>query len=321
MSSTYRCKRCDYETINYNALKKHINIKKMCYKNVDVVHYSDDQILIQTLMPYNDDCHTIDENEIKLLEESSLLHKNKNKVLDLIDKINRHKTKTCYLCNTNFENIFELRKHLLLNCFYKELQKIKNELNDKSENQIPTQHTTILNNQNSNNVNNNVNNNSNNGNVNIYFQIQNQIKDPIPFDKDWDVSHISPGDRSKIIISNMMYSKLLDEILKNELNLNVIIDNESKSGMVYKNNNYVNMKQEDIIDKTMDKLNKHLIDFNLLAKDENAMKEVIDYTRRIINQIHINYGKNKDLQHDYCSQLTNVYQCKKEDAIKLLKKK
>ena len=58
-----------------------------------------------------------------------------------------------------------------------------------------------------------------------------------------------------------MYTNLLIEILKNEINLNVIIDTDNDSGIVYKNDidKYIKMKSEDIIDKTMLKLKEHLL--------------------------------------------------------------
>jgi len=51
------------------------------------------------------------------------------------------------------------------------------------------------------------------------------------------------------MISQFMYTELLEEILKNDINLNVIIDKEKNSGMVYKNNidKYIQMKLKDII--------------------------------------------------------------------------
>jgi len=61
-----------------------------------------------------------------------------------------------------------------------------------------------------------------------------------------------------------MYTELLEEILKNDINLNVIIDKDNDSGMVYKNNidKYIQMKLKDIISNTMEKLNNHLNDIN-----------------------------------------------------------
>ena len=56
--------------------------------------------------------------------------------------------------------------------------------------------------------------------TNIYVEIK---QPPISFDNNWNLSQISEGDKSNIMISNFMYTKLLEEILKNEINLNVII--------------------------------------------------------------------------------------------------
>ena len=85
-------------------------------------------------------------------------------------------------------------------------------------------------------------NNSIIGDNNIIQNINININTPIPFDKDWDLSQISELNIYKLLFSKFMYSKLLEEILKNEINLNVIIENESDSGLVYKNDNdkYVN---------------------------------------------------------------------------------
>jgi len=46
-----------------------------------------------------------------------------------------------------------------------------------------------------------------------------------------------------------MYTELLEEILKNDINLNVIIDKDNDSAMVYKNSvdKYIQMKLKDII--------------------------------------------------------------------------
>ena len=50
MSVTYLCKKCNLKTGHYNNLKKHLNNKKQCIKNLEAYKYSDDQILILTLL-------------------------------------------------------------------------------------------------------------------------------------------------------------------------------------------------------------------------------------------------------------------------------
>ena len=55
------------------------------------------------------------------------------------------------------------------------------------------------------------------------------------------------------------HGKLLEEILKNEINLNVIIDKDNDLGIVYKNDidKYIQIKSKNIVDNTMIKLKNH----------------------------------------------------------------
>ena len=54
---------------------------------------------------------------------------------------------------------------------------------------------------------------------------------------------------------------------------NVVIEKDTNTGIVYKNNvdKFINMNMQDIIDKSMEKLNKHLKDFynESMKDDEN----------------------------------------------------
>ena len=83
------------------------------------------------------------------------------------------------------------------------------------------------------------------------------------FDEKWTTEHIDKYIKQLILLSEHKYTNLLTEILKNKENLNVIIDKESKYGLVYKNNSelFVNMKTKEIIDKSMEKLYEQLNDF------------------------------------------------------------
>lgn len=105
------------------------------------------------------------------------------------------------------------------------------------------------------------------------------------------VSKIIIGDKSRFMISQFMYTELLEEILKNNINLNVIIDKDNDSGMVYKNNidKYIQMKLKNIISNTMDKLNNHLNDIN---KDDNrSFHDIIKFSRQMINKKYNDYKK------------------------------
>jgi hypothetical protein len=309
MSSLYICKKCEYKTSNYNDLKKHINIKKKCPKNIESINYSDDQLLILSLLPYIDNKHIINIDEVKHLNESTFLYKNKKELLDILDNIDKNKLKKCTFCEMTFNKIIDLRKHLLLNCFYEQLNKKKNadiEKNPINSNNIYNNSLNTVNTINSNNINNN--------NVNLlYFD----IKTPVSFDENWDISKIDK--KSNITCSNVMYTRLLKELLENENNLNVVIDNENESGIVYKNNEdkYIQMKSNEIADTTMKKLKNCLNEINEYNKGE-IMSEILTHSRRIIEKKHIDYMKDENTKNIVQKLICNIYQTKKKDALDIL---
>ena len=309
MSSLYICKKCEYKTSNYNDLKKHINIKKKCPKNIESINYSDDQLLILSLLPYIDNKHITNIDEVKHLNESTFLYKNKKELLNILDNIDKNKLKKCTFCEMTFNKIIDLRKHLLLNCFYEQLNKKKNidiEKNPINSNNIYNNSLNTVNTINSNNINNN--------NVNLlYFD----IKTPVSFDENWDMSKIDK--KSNITCSNVMYTRLLKELLENENNLNVVIDNENESGIVYKNNEdkYIQMKSNEIADTTMKKLKNCLNEINEYNKGE-IMSEILTHSRRIIEKKHIDYMKDENTKNIVQKLICNIYQTKKKDALDIL---
>ena len=114
-----------------------------------------------------------------------------------------------------------------------------------------------------------------------------------------------------------MYSQLLKEILENEINLNVIIDKNSNSGLVYKNNidKYIRMKSSDIVNNTMDKLKSHLLEMN--KTEETQFEEIIDYSRKMINKKHIDYNKDEILKSNVNNLMNNIYDEKKDRATQI----
>ena len=112
-----------------------------------------------------------------------------------------------------------------------------------------------------------------------------------------------------------MYTGLLEEILKNEINLNVIIDKNNDSGVVYKNDidKYIKMKSNDIVDNTMKKLKKHLLDINKDCK-EVCLTECLDFSKKIIENKHIDYENNININNSVKNCISNIF-CKKKENI------
>jgi hypothetical protein len=318
MATKYCCKRCDFNTLYFNDLKRHLNKKRSCNKNNEIFLYSDDQILVLTLIPFYEGIHLATEDEIEHLKDSNLIHNNKDDLIKIVDEIEKNKLKCCKLCNKNFSKIHELKKHVVLNCFFNELKKEEKRINTTNainiENNMSNTNNTTGNSYMLTNSNNNTFN-TNNISINV------EIKSPIPFDDDWNISNIDTSKKSELIISNMMYSKLLEEILKNEINLNVILDSKTESGMVYKNDivKYINMKSKDIIEATMEKLNKYLIDFNKDMKND-VFKDVINFSRQMINHKYFEYMKKDSINTEMNELLSSAYNDKKDDAMNVAKK-
>ncbi len=147
-----------------------------------------------------------------------------------------------------------------------------------------------------------------------------EINYPIPFDNKWDISKISNEKKSYLVTSKLMYTTLLDDVLSNRVNLNVIIDKNKDSGMIYKNDieKYVQMKSKDIIDKTMEKLNELLIEIN---KDENLIfDEIKDFSRKMINKKYIDFQKNPSVQQNVNILISDIFEYKKCEAMEIAKK-
>ena len=305
MTFRYLCKKCMFNANNFNDIKRHLNKKNLCKKNIDSINYSDDLLLILSLLPYQDNDNEIIE-KLNYLKNSDIIFKNKNKLFNDIFIVEKNKSKNCIYCDKEFNKISDLKEHILVKCFFDELQK-ENKINKINKNiTINNNSTTEYNLENSLNTTNNINNINN---INIYLE----IKSPIPFDNEWDLSKIN---RDYLTFSKFMYSKLLEEILKNEINLNVIIDKNNDSGIVYKNNidKYIQMKLKDIVDNTMDKLKKHLLDINNSFTD-NILQEFIDMSKNIIENKYDTYKNNKDIQNSVKEIISNIYEEKKEEAI------
>jgi hypothetical protein len=271
-------------------LKRHLNKKTLCEKdNTLLTTMSDDQILLSSLFPSDKKYNLIDEDDMILLNNSDLLWNNRMKLFEIFNEIDR--TKKCGYCNTTFESMIHLRKHIITKCFYKEL--LNDKISDQRENisQYLYNDNSIISNTGTFLSGNIVKDNTINNNFNIYLDVDKTNK-PIPFDEAWDISKINEDVISGIITSKYMYTKLLKEILQNEINLNVIMDKDSKTGLVYKDeiNKYIKMKSSEIVDNTMEKLKNQLLSLNEV--NNTLFDEIKDFSRIMITKKYIDYVKN-----------------------------
>ena len=324
MSINYKCNRCcKFETCFFNDMKKHYTRKYLCSSAQSSILYSCDQLLCLSLIPYNDNIHKIELSEVEHLKKSNILDKNKTELFEELKIIEKNNIKICKHCNKDFYLITDLKKHFIIECFYnniknKEIEKLK-KLNNIDVN---TQCNNVYNNPDINTLNNTTNNNTtnnNNNNINIIIDPLKTKNTPIPFDEEWDISKISKGDKTSLIVSQFMYTELLEEILKNDINLNVIIDKDNDSAMVYKNNvdKYIQMKLKDIISNTMDKLNVHLNDIN--KNDTRSFHDIIKFSRQMINKKYNDFKNSEEIQKGVKKCMSTIYDNKKDNAIIMAK--
>jgi hypothetical protein len=251
----YTCYNCNnFSSIYAKDIKRHFNLKNRCKKVEDSFIYSNDQILLLSLFPDN----MINSEELKKISNSNILFENKNEIFDIIFTKNKNRNKECNICNKRYEDGFELRKHILLDCFIQNKNKEKEKnINENSIHSNNMTHCTINKDC---TINNNINNN-----------IKIEVKYPVSFKDDWDTTHLDFDKLNRILISNYLMTSYLEEILKNDSNLNVILDINEKDGLVFDENKYIKMNKEEITDKTMEKINS---DISKLLQDEEKKERI-----------------------------------------------
>ena len=295
--TNYKCYRCnDYSISRFTDIKNHFCKKYPCPLSTDRLSLSNDQLLVMTVSPYINDIHTANINELQHLSHSNMLFNNKEELFLEVTNINNSVYgKTCKYCEQKFFLISDFRKHFITECFFNELSKKYNNNNTTIINNIDNSVTNI-----DNSVNNTYNINNNN-NINLVLQ-------PIPFEQEWDLSQISQEKQVFILMSDFMYSNLLEEILQNKQNNNVIIDSDSNTGVVYLNHDqqYTQMKVKNIAQITMEKLHNELNIMNRQSKPY-VKQHIFLFNRNEINYKLKDYNENSNINKGVNDVFTNIY--------------
>jgi hypothetical protein len=313
---SYRCLNCNYKTKKFSDIKKHIDVKKTCITNLSPgLEYNIDQIIVLALLPYDDNNnHNIDKCKIKDLK---YIYDNKKILLNILSDIDKNKIKKCNFCNKTFCKIQELREHILLDCFQKEMSK-KEELKINVNTHTNTIFENNVNNSNDTNITQNINSNNINNNINITVNIP-----PISFDKSWNLSEIDELKKKyDILYSEVMYTTLLEKILENKLNLNVIVDTKQNIGFVYQNEieKYVKMNLDDIVQKSMEKLHKNLLEINDNINNKAiAFTTLNKFTENRINDKLYNYNTKPEIKKYVDNYMADMFDKKKAEAYDMSK--
>jgi len=295
METKYECIRCNYKSRIFKDIVRHWNRMHLCKKNQDnqnmLINYSDDQSLILSMIPLKDNKRIINMEDLQYLDDSSMILDNKKELFEKMDEIENKCSKQCQICNKNFSKVFDLKMHLLNNCYYthinnKHKEKIKElEIKDKI--------------------------------------IEEKVKDLILFDNDWDISHISKEKKIYIITTNFMYTILLEEVFINEMNLNIIMNKNILNGYIYvienEKKNFVEIQTESLVIKIMSKLNKLLNDM-VNNTDEDFMKELKSIILLKINKKLNDFHNNEEIKNKVITLMGNICLKNRSRTIDISKK-
>ena len=136
---TYKCMFCNkIETKYFNDLKKHFIRKKMCKRTKESYLLSDDQLFVLNLLPNNEENNTLISETVHL-NQSNIIIKNKKELFTTLNSIEKNKDTNiacCIYCNKGFNLVMDLKKHIILNCFYNKLIENNIEETNIENNQI-----------------------------------------------------------------------------------------------------------------------------------------------------------------------------------------
>ena len=210
------------------------------------------------------------------------------------------KNTICSTCNKDFSCSSSLKRHSK-KCSISSNLPISDTIseNNNSNNNNSTVDSNIHSTVNSNNVN----------NVNISININN-------FDDNWNTDHIDDNLKLVLLLNKTKFTETLKNILKNEVNLNVMIDKTTDSGLVYNNNLLSSMDINDIVDQSMSKLYKHLCIFkdDLSHSSFNLDDTVLNDQIKSAGTKLKEYNKNKDIKGTVNKFISDIYCCKNQES-------
>lgn len=294
----YLCRRCLYRTCQKTDMKRHLERLKKCFYNNKNIFFSDEDLINQSLTRI--EINDIDqENGTKNLNENvqksewhtnygTILHTNnaiKNGVKDSNDYV-------CNLCNKKFSRKSSVKRHMEGFC---------KTSTEKSNSVKPTINNII-------NQNNTINNN---------IQINLNLNKITPFDDDWNTSHLDEQTKVNLLLSSIKFTKTIEKILENDSNLNVLINKDKNTGLVYKNDieKFKPMDVNDIIDKSMNKIYNHIKQFSEDIRDKNDFNfndKIFDSEINMIEDKYEDYQNNKVTQKNVQNHMIEIYDKNKE---------
>ena len=139
----------------------------------------------------------------------------------------------------------------------------------------------------------------------------------------WNTSEIDNNLKLILLLHNSKFTKTLENILENEVNLNVLIDNTNNEGLIFTNNKLQKMDIKDILRKSMDKLYGQLCSFYTDLVDPNIFDInpiLLSDEMNVAKTKYNNYKKDINVQNKVNELMNNIYSKKKDDTVKEISK-
>jgi len=318
LKSYFECKRCFYQCYQKSDMIKHLNKKKPCIRSPDsFLKYKDEDIynfsLIRIKISKNNGCSNpivgTGTTEYQSLSESFEKDiENKNDEKEDLNHFTSSKISVSNILTPEeslpeFSEIFKC--NICNKIFTQRRNLIRHEAKYCKEN-IECENINITNNitQNITNTHNNI----------INIQI---LKS---FDEDYEDSKIDNKSKVILLLANSKYTKTLENLLDNEMNLNVLIDNCGDKGLIYNKDNFEIMDIKDIAEKSMDKLYNQLNKFHKEIEENNEFsiqKHFLDEEKKVIEQKYNDYKINENVRNKVTSFIKDIYNKKKDETIKI----
>ena len=142
----------------------------------------------------------------------------------------------------------------------------------------------------------------------------------ISFNDKWDTSHIDDKNKFIMLFTNSRFTKTLEYILKNNVNLNVLIDKTSDYGLVFIDGKFIKMDIDTIVKQTIIKLYEHLTNFhedlcNIFDIDKHPLNYNFDVINYKFNSFH---RLDKDNIIKVNNYIIDIYSKYSDNAVKYI---
>ena len=296
--SYYECKRCFYKCYQLIDMKKHLNKKTICKRELKSYDYDEDKLSELSLIRH----YNITKNDYECNDCGKVFLNSSN--------LNRHVKSYCK--KIKIDNINkDMSKDIS-----KDMSNDKDIINDKD---ITNNNASLIigNNNNSNNETTLID--TQNITNNITNNISLNIKLISTFDKELNTEHIDEKTKLILLLNNSKFTSTLENILENEVNLNVLMDNTSNNGLVYMDNDIKHLAIKDIVKKIMEKLHKHINDFKNDVSKLNVNPSILTSELEVANKKYKEFNKYNEVQDHVKTCITDIYNKKKDDTVSTYK--